>query len=65
MFIIAYSQISYSSVTNSHSWLTKRPNTFNISCLANEHKSDVLLILTLVVNSVDPKIMKSKLQRFV
>lgn len=62
MFIIAYSQINYSSVTNSYSWLTEKPNIFNISYLANEHKSDVLLILTLVVNSVDPMIMKSKLQ---
>lgn len=46
MFIIAYSQIHYSSVTISHFWLTGKPNIFNISCLANEHSSDVLVILT-------------------
>lgn len=58
---IAYSQIGYSSVTNSHSLLTEKPNIFDISYLANKYGSDVLLILTSVVNSVESIIMKSKL----
>lgn len=59
MFVIAYSPISYSSVTISHPWLAGKPNIFNLSCF--EHRSDVLLILTSVVNSVESMTMRPKL----
>lgn len=38
--------------------MTGKPNIFSISYLANEHRSDVLLILTLSVNSIESMTMR-------
>lgn len=60
MFIIAYSQTNASSVINSFPWLMGKSNIFNISYLANEHKSNVLLILTLGINAMESMTMRPK-----
>ena len=42
-------------------WTAGKPNIFYISYLANEHRSDVLLSMTSVVNSVESMTMRPKL----
>lgn len=61
VFIIVYSPINCSSVIISHPWLAGKLNFVDVSFLANEHRSDVLLILISVINSVESMTIRPKL----